>query len=78
MRELPADTPKSNREWTRIGTNDCSLFAFIRVHSRLILHTSLQVLGSRQHHQVADGHVGWAGQHKQNCFGDVFRAQPFA
>ena len=26
-----------NREWTRIDTNNCLLFAFIRVHSRLIL-----------------------------------------
>jgi hypothetical protein len=27
---------KMNREWTRMDTNDCLLFAFIRVHSRLL------------------------------------------
>jgi hypothetical protein len=27
---------KHNREWMRIDTNDCLLFAFIRVHSWLI------------------------------------------
>jgi hypothetical protein len=27
---------QKNREWTRMDTNDCLLFAFIRVHSRLL------------------------------------------
>ena len=39
---------------------------------------TLQILDSRQHDQIADGHVGWARQYKQNCFGDIFGAQPFA
>jgi hypothetical protein len=33
-----------NREWTRIDTNDCLLFAFIRVHSRLLFVVLLCLL----------------------------------